>query len=886
VLKTSFSEGDLIAGNYRVLSIAGSGGMGVVYRARDQRLDRIVALKFLPLELNESERDKERFLREARTASSLDHPNIGVIHGIEETADGLTFIVMAFYEGSSLAHRIRKGPFKVREAVGIARQMAQGLGEAHEHGIIHRDVKPSNVMLTASGLVKIVDFGLARAMTEQTASQTGVTGTVRYMAPEQAMDRALDQRCDIWALGVVFAEMLTGNTPFHSESITAMLFSILNEPPKGLDAVHPELQPILYRALAKDPEQRYESCAEFLADLQAAEKKIPEVEADVEVTQKIPSSGKGNRTSAHTRRLIEEASRGTWGPAAKKSSALRNWLLGALIVMLVVSAVVALIAPLRQKVIALVAGAPAEKHVAVLPFDNIGSNPENVALADGLMDSLAGRLSNLDVGNQSLWVVPNSEVRRRNINDPGAALRELGANLVVKGSVERDGNDIRLTVNLIDTKNLRQVGSAMVEDPAGDLSTLEDEAVSRLAKLMNISVSADMLRNTGGSLNPAAYEDYLTALGYTQRFDKPGNLDLAVASLQKAIQTDPGFALGYAQLGEAYRLKYVVDHSSHWLDEAQAYSQKAAELDNRVPAVFVTLAQIHDSQGKHDLALQEFQHALQMDPKDADALSGLARSYEQSGRIADAEKTFKEAIALRPEDWTGYNKLGAFYDGQGKYPQAVEAYQQALRLTPDNADVYSNLGSAYVDEGGAKSMPLAEQALRKSIELSPGYPAYANLGMLFMQERRFADAATALEQALKLNANDYMVWNNLMVAYGGEGDADKARAARKKAEDLAEKAVQLKPRDVTALSTLASLYAADGMNEKASTMISRSLALAPEDPNVLANVGEAYELIGKRVQALQYIEKAIAKGYALDDIRNTPGLQALVADPRFKPAAK
>ncbi len=160
-------------------------------------------------------------------------------------------------------------------------------------------------------------------------------------------------------------------------------------------------------------------------------------------------------------------------------------------------------------------GAPAEKHVAVLPFDNIGSNPENAALADGLMDSLAGRLSNLDVGNQSLWVVPNSEVRRRNVNDPADALKELGANLVVKGSVERDGNDIRLTVNLIDTKNLRQVGSAMLEDPAGDLSTLEDEAVSRLAKLMNISVTADMLRNTGGSLNPAAYEDYLTALGYT-----------------------------------------------------------------------------------------------------------------------------------------------------------------------------------------------------------------------------------------------------------------------------------------------------------------------------------------------------------------------------------
>ena len=291
---------------------------------------------------------------------------------------------------------------------------------------------------------------------------------------------------------------------------------------------------------------------------------------------------------------------------------------------------------------------------------------------------------------------------------------------MVKGSVERDGNDIRLTVNLIDTKNLRQVGSAMVEDPAGDLSTLEDEAVSRLAKLMNISVTADMLRNTGGSLNPAAYEDYLTALGYMQRYDKAGNLNLAITSLQKAIQTDPGFALGYAQLAEAYRLRYIVEQDAHWLGEAQAYCQKAAELDNRVPAVFVTLAEIHDALGKHDLALQEFQHALQLDPKDADALGGLARSYQTSGRIADAEKTFQEAVALRPEDWTGYNKLGAFYDQQGKYPQSIAAYQQALKLTPDNSEVYSNLGSAYVDQGGTDSLRLAEQALKKSISAEPG----------------------------------------------------------------------------------------------------------------------------------------------------------------------
>jgi len=452
--------------------------------------------------------------------------------------------------------------------------------------------------------------------------------------------------------------------------------------------------------------------------------------------------------------------------------------------------------------------------------------------------------------------------------------------------VQREGRDIRLTVNLIDTKNLRQVGSAIVEDPAGDLSTVENEAVARLAKLMHISVTADMLRNTGGSLNPAAYEDYLNALGYMQRSDKRGNLDIAIASLQKAIRTDPGFALGYAQLGDAYREKYVLEQDSHWLDEAQAYCQKAAELDNRIPATFVTLAKIHDALGKHDLALHEFQRALQLDPKNAGALVGLARSYEGSGRIADAEKAFQEAAALRPDDWSGENELGAFYDRQAKYQNAIQAYKRGLEVTPDNAELWSNLGSAYIDQGGGKSLELAEQALKKSIELSPGYPAYANLGILYMQERRYPEAAAATEDALKINGNDYMVWNNLMIAYEGAQKAAQAEGARRKAEELAEKAVQLRPRDALAHSTLASFYAADKKNEKALAHIRTCVALAPDDANVLSNVGEAYEFMGDREQALKYIEKSISKGYAIDDVRNTPGLQSLVADPRFKPAGE
>src|SRR5271156_686161 len=270
-----FSEGELVAGNYRILGVAGHGGMGIVYRARDLRLERTVALKFLPDAINSAPHDVQAFLREARTASSLDHANIGVIHGIEHTEAGSLFIIMAFYEGRSLADRIRDGALPPREAIDIACQMCAGLAEAHAHGILHRDIKPSNVMLTGSHVVKIVDFGLARFLSDETASQAATAGTAAYMSPEQSMGKNVDFRTDLWAVGVVLAEMLTAESPFQGASVTAVLFSILNEPPKGIERVHPELQKILFHCLAKDPEKRYPTALNLRAALEEANRILP-----------------------------------------------------------------------------------------------------------------------------------------------------------------------------------------------------------------------------------------------------------------------------------------------------------------------------------------------------------------------------------------------------------------------------------------------------------------------------------------------------------------------------------------------------------------------------------------------------------------------------------
>jgi eukaryotic-like serine/threonine-protein kinase len=891
---TTLSAGDIV-GNYKILGMAGSGGMGIVYRALDIKLERTVALKFLPEHVAASSEDRERFLREARTASSLDHPNIGVIHGLEETGNGRTFIVMAYYAGETLAQKIYRGPLRITEAVDIAFQMAEGLAAAHTGTVVHRDLKPSNVMLTQNGVAKIVDFGLARLASSSGSTESlSTAGTIGYMSPEQTIGKSVDQRTDIWSLGIVLAEMLTGKNPFARETPAATVFAILNEAPRPMDEMREEipidLLRVVYRALSKEPATRYQSCREIAADLKevrstlAPEPSTPQIAsttASLSSSSRI-SSRTGSANASELRKHIAQASRPTWSGAAD-SSPRWTWRLAGLGIVAVVLAAISFLPPVRERLTGWFGHE--EEHIAVLPFENVGNDPANEEVSAGLMDSLASRLTNLESGKQSLWVLPTSEVRRLKISDPASALRELGATVAVEGSLRREGQTIHMTVNLVNTKNLRQVGSVTLEDRAGDFSSLEDEAVARLAKWMRVDVTPEMLRNTGGPVNAGAYELYLKALGFTQRYDKTGNLDLAIAALDNAVKEDPHFALGFAQLAEAYRTKYKLDKDKKWIDEALANCEKAQQLDDRLPMVYVTLGNIHRDTGKYELALQEYQRALQLDPRNADAVMGLAQSYDNAGRTADAEAAYKKAIALRPDFWDGYNHLGNFLDAHQRYDEAIAQFRRAIELTPDNAALYLNLGGVYSDMGESHYSE-AEQMLRKSISLEPGYAAYANLGYLYNQQRKYAEAAASTEKALQLNDKDYLVWGNLGIAYEGLKDKEKETEAWDHEIALLEQAVRDSPRDAIAQSNLGLLYAKKKLREKAIPRIQSALALAPDDPGVLEGAGQAYEDLGDRALALQYIEKSLQKGYALADLKNIPDLQGLITDPNFRPSGK
>jgi len=876
--------------HYRITEKLGAGGMGIVYKAQDLQLERFVALKFLPHDLALSESDRERFLREARSASALDHPNIGVIHGIDKTTDGRLFIVMAYYEGQTLSQRLGGGPLALRQAMDWACQIAAGLAAAHARNIVHRDIKPSNIIITKENSARIVDFGLARVVATPSATMTGgTTGTLPYMSPEQILGEAVDQRCDVWALAILLVQMVTGSHPFARESSTAMTFAILNQPPAAVDSLPALLQPIALHGLAKEVAHRYPDAKEMRADLEAARAQFTSSGLPLDeptLTGAAIPSGALKDVISHASTPRWQASSAAVAAASKpKSRAVAPYFF-AVLAAVVLAAGSLLFPAVRQRAASILSSSGGEKHVAVLPFDNIGNDPANEAIAEGLMDSLTSKLSNLDAAQQSLWVVPSSVVRGRKVTDPSSAEKDLGANLVVKGSIRRDAKNVQLTVNLIDAKDLRQVGSAVLEDATGDLAGLQDEAVARLARLMNIHVTAEMLRATGGRASPAAYELYLKALGLMQRYDKPGNLDQAVTALHDAVQTDPKFALGYASLGEAYRLKNQVDPNPRWIEQASAMLERAVQLNDHMPSSYVSLGHLHSSLAKHDLALQEFQKALAINPRDADAIRGIAGAYERMGRVQDAEESYKKAIALKPDYWDGYNSLANFYDRQSRYAEAVNQYRRVIELTPDNPAAYNNLGAEYQSMDDAGSAKQAEDAFKKSLTLSPTYAAYANLGNLYMGERRYAEAVDMTKRALKLNDGDYRVWINLLLNERWLKDEANASQTREKAQSLLEAFLSEHPQDATAQSWLAVLQSEAHLRKKSQEHLEAALAISPNDPLVLANVAETYENLGDRARALDYASASLKSGFMMSDLQSRPGLEQVLSDKSFHASGK
>jgi len=384
------------------------------------------------------------------------------------------------------------------------------------------------------------------------------------------------------------------------------------------------------------------------------------------------------------------------------------------------------------------------------------------------------------------------------------------------------------------------------------------------------------IQRVSGSANPAAYETYLQGLEFLRRYDKPGNLDAAIRSFENTTKADPKFALAFAALGEAYWDKYRQDEDPQWVQLASASCQRAAELNDRLPAVFVTLGRIHDGTGQHNLALQEFQRALELDHRDADALLGLGDAYSSTDRIQEAENTFQRAAAMRPEYWEGYYRLGVFYYQQRRYADAASQFRRVVELLPDHASAHTSLGTALMS---LRQESEAEVEFKKSLALAPDYAALANLGVMYYRQKRFAESTTMTEQALQLNDKDYRLWNNLAIAYEWLDQPEKAKNAFSRELARLEQIVVLKSEDAEVRANLGVMYAQQGQRKRALPHLEAALALSPDNPQILNKVGEAYEKLGERSKGLEYFEEALRKGFRLEDMELNPDLHSLLSDP-------
>ncbi|HLE57225.1 MAG TPA: serine/threonine-protein kinase, partial [Rhodothermia bacterium] len=504
--------------HYQILEKLGEGGMGVVYEARDTKLDRLVALKFLPPALAADATDKERFIQEARAASSLDHPNVCNVHEIGETAEGQLFIAMTLYDGVPLNKKIEQAPLPIEDALDVAIQVTEGLQAAHEKGIVHRDIKSSNIMVTGKGRSVIMDFGLARASGGTNLTRTGATmGTVPYMSPEQARGEKVDHRTDIWSFGVVLYEMIAGRPPFRSDYEQALVYSILNEEPEPLTGLRSnvpmELERIVTKALQKARDLRYQTADDLLADLRGLTRGI-----ETGTRLKVPR---------------------------RKRAAPRRWmyLIGGI---LVLAAAAVLVAPYLFR-------APTDTidSIAVLPLDNLTGDPGQEYFVDGMHEALISELSKIS----ALKVISRTsamQYKGARTSSMREIARELGVNGLVEGSVLREGNQVRITVQLIDGREDKHLWTQTYERELRSVLALHSEVAQAIARQIRVTVTPEeqVHMASARAVNPEAYEAFLLGRHYWNQRSIHG-FEQAVESFQKAVALDPGYVAAYVGLADA-----------------------------------------------------------------------------------------------------------------------------------------------------------------------------------------------------------------------------------------------------------------------------------------------------------------------------------------------
>ncbi|HEX8560472.1 MAG TPA: tetratricopeptide repeat protein [Pyrinomonadaceae bacterium] len=817
--------------NYRITEKLGAGGQGTVYKAVDERLGRTVVVKVLSPELTAREVNLKRFEREAQLASSLDHPNICTIYGLHES-DGLHFIAMQFIEGKNVRQLVNGRPLSLESALSISYQVADALTAAHSKGIIHRDIKAGNVMVTGAGLAKVLDFGLAKLLDEHQnggdvhLTELGVPyGTATYAAPEQASGKKVDHRADIFSAGVLLYEMLAGIWPFKGQTTVEVRYAVLHDTPEPVEAVRrddpPEsLQRILDRSLAKRPEDRYQQVAEMREDLRAAMREVAASRGDLDPQaggahpEVVPfatpprhetgaSAGFGGSFRRWWRSLTGTEKQATSLPPTARRGAAPS------------SPTPHASAPSAQQQQQAqqqhVSQFEIEKSIAILPFRNMASDPEvsfyEFSLADAVITELAR--------NRSLVVRPSSMIVKyqgRDV-DPREVGRELNVSAVLSANFLRAGGTLRVNAQLVDVVTGDMLWSDRIDATADDLIALQDTIARRISEGLNVEQHASQTAPAAPAThNAQAYEEYLRGRAAFARFLfhtlDPADCDEAVEHFQHAIRLDHSFALAHSGLGACFANKVLKG-----LGGGEDY----------------------------ELAENAFSRALDLDPNLVEARILMVFIYLSRGEKRKARAEVARLAKQAPNEPAVYFVKGALHRLDGEYDRALRAFGKLARLDPAARVVASY-----------------------------------NRARVFMYQHRFDDALLELEQGARVEPNHPLIRTFQAVVLGRRGD--RAEAARVLAEVLAEHPTMDGIRPL-----LAQQLIRQGDEEGARAQLTPRVGEAADaDHDIAYWLATTYAMLGERDEALRWLDRAIELGNENRTwFESDPNWEALREDQRF-----